>query len=104
MRLTAAAPPGLVVDVHPQHPDLAGLHGAHPGNERQQGRLADAVGSYDSQHLAGGQGQVDGVQRDGVAVDMTDPRQSGERACCCGHGGSLISSHSGQGAAWAGLT
>ena len=67
----------LVRHIAVEHHDLAGLNLAHPGDEGEQGGLADAVGPDHPHHAVGGniEGQVVERERLSVAVGYAlDPR------------------------------
>src|SRR5262249_56221980 len=76
-----------------QHRDFAGLDLAHPGDEAEQGGLADAVGADHSHHAAGRNIEGEVVEREPPPVAVRylfDPGDNGVR-----HWGSFTTSSSG---------
>jgi hypothetical protein len=71
-------PMALFRHVPVEHDDLAGLDLAHAGDERQQGRLADAVGSDHSYHALGRNLEGEVVEREGLSVAVGYPIDLGD--------------------------
>src|SRR5579862_434255 len=70
----------------------AGLNPAGTGNNAEQRRFADAVGSDQTDHAAGGEFETDRVERRGTRItlrDVVQPRDRPDRGVHCG--GSLCS-------------
>src|SRR5262249_27853415 len=76
-----------------QHRDFAGLDLAHPGDEAEQGGLADAVGPDHPHHAAGGNIEGEVVEREPPPVAVRYPFDPGDNGV--GHWGSFTTSSSG---------
>src|SRR5262249_23589796 len=83
-----------VPHVSVQHRDCAGLDLAHPGDEAEQGGLADAVGPDHSHHAIGRNIEGEVVERERPPVAVRYPLDSGDNGI--GHWGSFTTSSSGQ--------
>ena len=94
---TAVTRPAMVLIRHVsvEHHDLAGLDLAHPGDEGEQGGLADAIGSDQSRHALGRNIEREVVERERLSVAVRDALDPGDDGV--GHCGSFTSSSSGQG-------
>src|SRR5262249_53632759 len=77
-----------------QRPDFAGLDLAHPGDEAEQGGLADAVGPDHSHHAPGRNIEGEVVEREPPPVAVRYPFDPGDNGV--GHWGSFTTSSSGQ--------
>ncbi len=67
--------------------DASGLNPARPGDNAQERRFADAVGSDQADHVAGGKYEADVVERHCAAVTLRyviEPRDRHGRAVHCG--------------------
>src|SRR5262249_14332312 len=73
-----------------EHRDLAGLDLAHPGDEAEQGRLADAVGPDHSHHAIGRNFEGEVVERERLTVAVRYPLDPGDYAVS--HCGSFTTS------------
>src|SRR5262247_1503260 len=82
-----------VCHVSVQHRDFAGLDLAHPGDEAEQGGLADAIGPDHSHHAAGGNIEGEVVEREPPPVAVRYPFDPGDNGI--GHWGSFTTSSSG---------
>src|SRR5262245_42800211 len=76
-----------------QHRDVAGLDLAHPGDEAEQGGLADAVGPDHPHHAIGGNIEGEIVERESLTVAVRYPLDPGDDGIR--HWGSFTTSSSG---------
>src|SRR5262245_3882662 len=76
-----------------EHRDVAGLDLAHPGDEAEQGGLADAVGPDHSHHAPGGNIEGEVVEREPLTVAVRYPLDPGDDGVR--HWGSFTTSSSG---------
>jgi len=82
-----------------EHPDLALLDAARPGDQREQAGLADSVGADQADHAVGRDFQADVVQRTGGAVAQRQLADAHHRRLGIAHGVTLICRCSGHSAA-----
>src|SRR5262249_6678920 len=76
-----------------EHRDFAGLDLAHPGDEAEQGELADAVGPNHSHHAIGRNIEGEVVERERLTVAVRYPLDPGDNGVR--HWGSFTTSSSG---------
>ena len=69
---------GPVCKIAVEDDNLPGLDCAHAGNERQQGGLADPIGSDHPHHLARWNIDRDIVERDRRSIMVRDVLESGD--------------------------
>src|SRR5262245_13483528 len=85
----------LIRHISVEDGNVAALDLAHPGDEGEQSRFADAVGANQPRHALSRNIEREVVERERLSVAVSDPLEPGDNGV--GHCGSFTARSSGQG-------